>query len=89
VDGLVVSSGMVFGDVVCYAAKWCEYGDKGRLVKYWARLGCWISPCYGPFSLGVRFETYELFISLIFKFFSGRGKPRLLIKRMRGHTYIY
>jgi hypothetical protein len=29
-----------------------EYGDKGREVKYWARFGCWISPCYGPFSLG-------------------------------------
>jgi hypothetical protein len=37
-------------------------------------LGCWISPCYGPFSLGVHFETYEPFISLIFKFFSGHGK---------------
>jgi hypothetical protein len=29
-----------------------------RWVKYWARLGCWISQCYGPFSLGARFETY-------------------------------
>jgi hypothetical protein len=37
--------------------------------KYWARLGCWISPCYGLFSLGARFETYEPFISLIFNFF--------------------
>jgi hypothetical protein len=46
-----------------------EYGDKGRTVKYWARLGCWISSCYGPFSLGARFESYEPFISLIFKFF--------------------
>jgi hypothetical protein len=27
--------------------------------------------------LGTRFETYELFISLIFKFFSGRGTPRI------------
>jgi hypothetical protein len=30
--------------------------------------GCiWVygmKPCYGPFSLGVRFEIYELFISL-------------------------
>ena len=33
------------------------YGDRGRRVKYWARLGCWISPCYGPFSFGARFET--------------------------------
>jgi len=54
-----------------------EYGGKGRRVKYWARLGCWISPCYGPFSLGARFETYEPFISLILPFFfSGRGKTR-------------
>ena len=54
-------------------------GDKGRWVKYWARLGCWISPCYGLFSLGARFETNELFISLIFQnfFFSGRGQPRI------------
>jgi hypothetical protein len=44
-----------------------EYGGKGRRVNYWARLGCWISPCYGPFSLGARFETYEPVISLIFK----------------------
>jgi hypothetical protein len=46
-----------------------EYGGKGRGVKYWARLGYWISPCYGPFSLGGRFETYEPFIYLIFIFF--------------------
>jgi hypothetical protein len=50
-----------------------EYGGKGKRVKYWAHLGCWISPCYGPFSLGARFETCEQFISLIFNFFSGRG----------------
>jgi hypothetical protein len=46
-------------------------------------LGCWISQYYGPFSLGGRFETYELFISLIFKFFSGHGKPRI-----QGHDCI-
>jgi hypothetical protein len=51
------------------SAEKCEYGGKGRWVKYWPRLGCWISPCYGPFLLGEHFETYELFISLIFKFF--------------------
>ena len=52
------------------------YGDKGRWVKYWVSLGCWISPCYCPFSLGAHFETYEPFISLFFQFFfSGRGKP--------------
>jgi hypothetical protein len=45
------------------------YGDKERWVKYWARVGCWISPCYCSFSLGARFETYEPFISLIFQFF--------------------
>jgi hypothetical protein len=38
-------------------------------VKYWVLLGCWISPCYGPFSLGVRFESHEPFIYLIFNFF--------------------
>jgi hypothetical protein len=54
-----------------------EHGDKGRLVKYWACFGCWISPCYSLFLLGVHFETYELFNSLIFKFFSGHGKPQI------------
>jgi hypothetical protein len=28
-------------------------------------LGCWISPSYGPLSLGARFETSEPFIGLI------------------------
>jgi hypothetical protein len=28
--------------------------------------GLWVSPCYGPFSPGACFETYEPFISLIF-----------------------
>jgi uncharacterized protein YneF (UPF0154 family) len=36
-----------------------------------ARLGCWISPRDGPFSLGMHLETYEPFISLIFKFLFG------------------
>jgi hypothetical protein len=44
---------------------------------YWACLGCLISPCYSPFSLGTCVETYEPFISLIFQFFCGRGKPRI------------
>jgi hypothetical protein len=48
-----------------------EYGGKGSWVKYWARLSCWISQCYGPFSLGALFETYKPFISLIFNFFFG------------------
>jgi hypothetical protein len=50
-----------------------EYGDERRLVKHWARLG-WISPHYGPLSLGARFEAYEMYISLFFVFSSGRGK---------------
>jgi hypothetical protein len=54
-----------------------EYGGKGRWVKYWACLGCWISPCYGPFSLGGLFESYQPFISLIFNFFSSRVFSRL------------
>jgi hypothetical protein len=37
-------------------------------------LGCWIPPWYSLFSLGKRLETYELFISLIFQFFSGHRK---------------
>jgi len=35
--------------------------------EYWARLGCWISPCYGPFLLGAPFEAYKPFNSLIFQ----------------------
>jgi hypothetical protein len=46
-----------------------EYGGKERFVKYWERLGCWILPYYGPFSLGGRFETYQPFIYLIFTLF--------------------
>jgi hypothetical protein len=41
--------------------------------------------CYCPFSLGGRFEKFEPFIYLIFKFFSGRGKPRILSQCIRGH----
>jgi hypothetical protein len=47
----------------------CEYGGKGRSVKYWACLGCWISPSYGLFLLGACFETNKPLISLIFKVF--------------------
>jgi hypothetical protein len=50
-------------------------GDKGRLGKYWAHLGYWISLCYDPFSLGARFDTYKLFISFIFNFFFLGGYP--------------
>jgi hypothetical protein len=42
-----------------------EYVGKGGRVKHWARLDCWISPCYGSFSLGAHFETYVPFTSLI------------------------
>jgi hypothetical protein len=56
---------------------------------YWARLGFWISPFYGPFSLGARFETYEEFISLIFQFsFSGRSKPRITESVDTGAEFI-
>jgi hypothetical protein len=41
-------------------------------------LDCWILPCYDPFLLGVRFEMYEAFISVIFKFlFSAHSKPQM------------
>jgi hypothetical protein len=33
------------------------------------------------------FETYEPLIYLIFKFFSDRGKPRILNQWIRGHDY--
>jgi hypothetical protein len=48
-----------------------KHEGKERGVMYWVRLRCWISPCYGPFSLGTHSETYKPFISLIFQFFSG------------------
>jgi hypothetical protein len=51
--------------------------EKGKWVKYRAHLGCWNSPCYGPFSLGAHFETYEPLISLIFNFFSDHSKLRI------------
>jgi hypothetical protein len=60
-----------------------EYGGKGRLVNYWARLGCLISPYYGPFSLGGHFETYEPFIYLIFSFFFFPGRSNLVILNQR------
>jgi hypothetical protein len=40
-------------------------------------LGCWISPRYSLFSLGTRFETYEMLISLKFLHFSGRSKLQI------------
>jgi hypothetical protein len=60
-------------------------------------------PCYGPFSLGARFETYGPVVSLILRFFllrslfffnfpnyfSGRGKPRILNQWVRGHDCIH
>jgi hypothetical protein len=54
-----------------------QYGDQGRLVKYWVCLGCWSLPCCSTFSLVACFETYEQFISLSFRFFSGRGKSQV------------
>jgi hypothetical protein len=65
---------------------WHGYGDKGRWVKYWARWDSWISPSHGLFSIGTCFETYEPFISLIFKFLRGRGKPWILNKLIKGYN---
>jgi hypothetical protein len=56
------------------------YGDEGRGVNKSARLGCWVSPCYGPFSPVGRLETYEKFI--FFDFFFGRSEARMLNYRM-------
>jgi hypothetical protein len=69
------------------------YGDKGRWVKYWAHFGYWISPCYGPFSLGERFETYGPSTYLIFQtadnwkrgyWFLGYGGPSVYWTSTRG-----
>jgi hypothetical protein len=47
------------------------------------------SPCYGPFSFGARFETYEPFTPLILPFFGeARGKPRILNHRIWGHDCL-
>jgi hypothetical protein len=40
-----------------------------KMSQVLGAFGRWISPCYGPFWLGGRFETYKPFISLIFHFF--------------------
>jgi hypothetical protein len=47
---------------------------QSKMSQVLGAFGYWISPCYGLFSLGARFETYEPLISLIFYSFSGRGK---------------
>jgi hypothetical protein len=49
-------------------------------------LSCWISPSYGPFSLGAHFKTYEPFIYLIFNFFSGRYKQWIWGIRLHSFT---
>jgi hypothetical protein len=62
------------------AGRFCgeaKYRGKGRRVQYWVRMGYWISPCYGPFLLGVHFETYEPFIPFISTFFSGCSEPQI------------
>jgi hypothetical protein len=46
------------------------YGNEGRWVNYWTRLGCCISPLYGPFWLGARFWNLWT-VSLIFQIFVG------------------
>jgi hypothetical protein len=48
-----------------------------------------ILPYNGLYSLGMCFETYELFISLIFRFFFGHGKPQILKQRTQGHAYTF
>jgi hypothetical protein len=64
--------------------------DKGRWMKYWARLGCWISPCYGPFLLGTRFESYEPCTSLIFvRLFRAAINRRFWISRYGGTTVLF
>jgi hypothetical protein len=63
--------------------------------QVWGKFGCWISPCYSPFSLGGRFETYETFISLIFPYLWDRGEQRITEAAdtesadIQGHDCIY
>jgi hypothetical protein len=64
------------------------------MKKYRARLGCWISSRYDPFSRGGRFETYEPFISFS-NLYSGRGETRITENAdiesvdTRARLYIY
>jgi hypothetical protein len=51
-----------------------------------ARLGCWISPCYGPFSLGA-FWNLSNVCFFNFRFFSGLGKPRYWISVYGARLY--
>ena len=37
------------------ASLWGSVGMGRKEDEYWASLGCWISACYGPFSLGTPF----------------------------------
>jgi hypothetical protein len=62
---------------------------KGTWVKYWARLSCWVSSCYGPFSVVPYFETCEPYIPLIFNFCSGLGKPQTVNHWIRSKTAIF
>jgi hypothetical protein len=60
---------------------------------YWARLGCWISPCYDPFSLDARFETYETFIyltlNLLMSYIYGApSKARNLTSYIYGRDFL-
>jgi hypothetical protein len=67
-----------------------EYRGKVRSVKYCVRFSCWISPCYGSFSLGVRFDSYELFISLIFNFvFRLQYTADTESTDMEAHLYLF
>ena len=52
-----------------------RYGDKGRSVKYWAHLGCWIAPCYGPFSLGAFLNLRTVYFFNFPIFFLSCGQP--------------
>jgi hypothetical protein len=46
----------------------------------------WNQECYGLFSLGMRFETYEPFFPSILQFFSGCSKQWMLNQQIWGHN---
>jgi hypothetical protein len=51
-------------------------------------MGCWISPCYGPFSLEARFETYEPIIYLIFHFLTETADTESMDTGARMYLFV-
>ena len=66
------------------------YGNKGRWVKYWARLGCWISPVTARSRLARVLKLMNRYFFNFPIFFSGRGNPRITETADTGvRLYVY